>query len=424
MRCPAPSGKSFATCFTLLVLCPIVLLAQSPDSGTDEDEPVPREPLGPYGLCWESAPSMDYGGRSVASIQGMASGLIGRKVDKPAVAPAWDFPLAIGMLLVQHEVMGHGGRAREFSLDPSYGLGFDFSAYTTIDQSPESNEQNILLAAGGTEATGVLSRRLLLDVYAPGGGQGAVIPLLMMTKLDLPLYVIQTEEPEPGSDFLEQFESGNDMTIYLVSRQGLRAGANPVDVWERSYVIDFNDPLLERNFDELRLTALWNLLDPAVIMAVVDYFDRHIRGEQRVRPRTWQVAPRVGLTAGTRGALGIGELSRFLDVYAVTDWGVGNIYVRDLDSSVDRSWGGGIGFHRVPLGSRITLGAQGDWWDDPRSLERAEPDSGWHVGAEVDWMIQRNWGLTTKVGSKSEGFLPGTPSEKGTYAGFGVLFAF
>jgi hypothetical protein len=367
---------------------------------------------------------MDYGGRTVASIQGIASGLIGRRVAKPAVAPAWDFPLALGMLLIQHEVQGHGGRGREFDLDPSYGLGFDFSAYTTIDRAPASNEQNVLLAAGGTEATGVLSRRLLLDLYAPGGDQGALIPLLMITKLDLPLYVLQTEDPVPGSDFTQQFVEGNDMAIYLVSRQGLRVGADPADVWERNYVIDFNDPLLEQTFDELRLTALWNLLDPAVVMAVVDYFARHLKGEQRVRPRTWQVAPQLGLTLGTRGALGVGEFSRFLDLYAVTDWGVGNLYVRDLDSSVDRSWGGGIGFHRIPLGSRVTIGGQGDWWEDPRSPERPAANSGWHASVEVDGMIQRHWGLTAKVGDKSAGFLPGTPFERGSYAGFGVLFTF
>jgi len=411
----------------LLASILVATILTSATAALAEEDPVP-EPLGPYCACYETEPAMDFGGRTVASIQGLASGLLRRgpgRPSNPAVAAAWEIPLALVMLLVQHEVMGHGGRAREFNLGPSYGLGFDFSAYTTIDRPPGTVEEITLLTAGGVEATGVLSRRLALDLLKPRGAEGSLVPLMLIAKLDLPLYVSQTESPRVDNEFQTQFEDGNDMANYIVSRQGQRVDADPVEVWERLYAIDYADPLLDETFDDLRLTAIWNLLDPVLVTSVIDYARSHLgRGALRVTPRTWQVAPKLGLTAGTRSALGPTMITRFLDFYAVTERGIGNVYVRDLDSSVDRAFGFGAGFHRVPVGSRWELGVQADSWQQPTSLEQpGADDSQWNVSGELAWSTRR-WGLTAKLGAKSEGFLPGLPNERGSYLGFGALISF
>lgn len=373
---------------------------------------------------------MDFGGRTVAAAQELFSGLLNRRPAvkrNPAIATAWEFPIALGLSLVQHEVLGHGSRAREFDLGPRYGLGFDLSAYTEIRKDPSSNEQNVLLAAAGTEASGVLARRLLLDLHQPGGGEGSSVPLLMLSKLDLALYVLIT--PAPRSDtrdeFQDQYDEGNDVAIYLVSRQGLRAGADPVSVWDRSYTIDFSDPLLSDTWDDARLTALWNLLDPAMVLSVIGYFRDHVSdGESLITPPVWKVSPSLGLTAGTRGALGVGEVTRFFDIYLTTKRGIGSLYARDLDSSIDRTYGFGLGFHRLRLGSCVTLSVQGDWWDEPRALERATTRSGWNAAGELDWVIRRGWGVSAKLGKKSEGFLPGLSLDSGYYAGLGVMASF
>jgi hypothetical protein len=384
----------------------------------------------PHGVCWESEPAMDCGGRTLATFQEWSSNLFNRlpsAVRRPGLAASWEFPIALFMFLGQHEVMGHGARAREFDLDPSYGLGWDLSAYTDIGRAPESNEQNVLLGAGGTEASSVLAHRLLLDLHQPGGGEGSSIPLLMLSKLDLTLYVAGTLPPDRDNrdEFDDQYEEGNDIAYYLVSRQALRAGADPELVYEGDYPIDFGDRLLEETWDEARATALWNLLDPALVLSLVGYFKQHLgEGERRVTPPVWKVSENVGLTFGTRGALGLGEVSRFLDLYLVTRHGIGSLYVRDLDSSTDTEHGFGAGFHRAPIGSHLKLSVQGDWWDEPAGAERSETISGWNATLEIDWVIRRGWGLTAKLGRKSEGFFPGLPIDEGTYTGFGFLAGF
>jgi hypothetical protein len=276
--------KILACLILWFLVLPSTLPAQPPEEPSADSPPAEFEPLF---FGWETEPAMEYGGRTLASLQSAASrGLrqAFRAERHPGASPAWEFPLAAALLLVQHEVNGHGGRAREFGLGPSYGFNYDFSAATGISRPPHTNEENALLAAGGTEADGILAHRLLLDALRPEGIDGAKVPMLLMTKVDLTNYVSGTDKPKAGNDFLDQFDDGNDIAIYLVSRQAQRVGADPADVWERRYTVDFDDPLLQENWDDARTTALWNLLDPAVVSTVVAYF-RQPAGSRGCTPR-------------------------------------------------------------------------------------------------------------------------------------------
>src|SRR6185295_12714320 len=162
-------------------------------------------------------------------------------------------------------------------------------------------------------------------------------------------------------------------------------------------------------WNDARATALWNLLDPLLAGAVVNYFREHVLGgEVRVHAPVLRISDGLGLTIGTRGALGPQEVSRFLDLHAVTRRGVFTVYVRDLDSSIDRTYGAGAGVHGLPLGN-LQIGLAADAWDEPASRERIRSGNGWNANAEVDALLNERWGLAAKVGSKSDGFFPGLP---------------
>jgi hypothetical protein len=412
-------ARSFLPVLALLLSAAIPALAQ--------EAAAPPQPASTdvYFLGYETEPGMDYGGRTVASLQSGLSRAFAAPFQKTSVAPAWEFPLGALLLLVQHEVGGHGGRGREFGLSPSYGFGFDFSGYTTTERPPATNEENSVLAAGGTEADGVMARRILLEALEPEGVDGAKVPLAFMAKLDLTLYVLQLPDAD-DKDFAEQYRKGNDMVFWTVSRQADRLrGADPADVWNGIYEIDPREPLLDDTVHAARVTAAWNLLDPSLAAAVYAYFRNHvIGGQKRVHPPLLHLGS-WGFTLGTRGALGPREATRFLDLHAVAPWGVLTFYVRDLDSSVATDWGFGAGARGLRLGPAVRLGVQGDWWGEPRAAEAsARTSDGWNVSAEVDALLGERWGLAAKIGSKSEGFFPGLMLDEGVYAGLGVKAVF
>ena len=51
---------------------------------------------------------------------------------------------------------------------------------TGIGKDPETMEQNIIIAGGGTEADSLMARRILMDLHSGDGTGGSKIPLLLI----------------------------------------------------------------------------------------------------------------------------------------------------------------------------------------------------------------------------------------------------
>jgi hypothetical protein len=151
------------------------------------------------------------------------------------------------------------------------------------------------------------------------------------------------------------------------------------------------------------------------------YFRDHVLGgKARVRAVGWRVGGGVLLALGTRGALGPQAVSRFLDLHAGTRHGVFTLTLRDLDSSLDRGFGVGVAVRGLPLGRRLELALEADSWEEPESVEGLHEGSAWNASAELAARLGARSGAALKVGTKSDGFLPGRPIDKGTYLGFGL----
>lgn len=400
------------------------------DDAAEPAEPA-RRPGDVLYFGFETDPAMDAGGRTVASIQkgfGLLMDRWAKGSKRPGLRPAWEFPSALLLSLVQHEILGHGARGREFGLDPTYGFGWDLSAYTSIDIPPSTHDQEQALAAGGTESSNVVARRLLLESHRLGGTYGAAIPFLLISKLDLPLYVLLTDEPDAGDygaeeDFIGQYRSGNDMAVYLAGRQGARAGVDVADVWNRVYVPDTADPRLHADYRDLRLAALWNLLDPALIGATVQYFRDHVLDEDPAVEGFMLDAGRgVRLSMTTRSVLAPNAISHYLEMLIRTPRGLATAYVRDLDSGIDRTWGAGAGLHALRFGETASIGFDLESWTEPRSEESTRTGSAWCVSAEAEITPSRHWGFALSAGTKSDGYLAGRPLGSGGFFGVGLLY--
>jgi hypothetical protein len=408
-----------------------LLLASAVPAADEPAPPGPAQPakpprvFDPYFLGYEREPSTDFGARSLTSFHGGVCRFAGWVIPTrrwPFLAPLYEWPLSLFVETTAHEMGGHGARAREFDLDPTYGF-----ASTSIRKDPESNFQLAVIGTAGTEAGSTMSHRILQDLYEGGGADGSKVPLLFQAKTDYSLYVALT--PDPGGDpteFQNEYESGNDIAFTITARQAHRVGADPLDVWDGDYAIDFTDPLIEDVYDELRAAALWNMLDPAFFAALASYvWDHCWKGQTRVRP---PVVPfgsqRYGLTVGTRAYMGPEDVSRVLDLYVVTPGPLFRLTGRDLSSSLDRTYGVGAGVSGLPLGRTVKLSVSGDLWDMPESAEGFYSGTGWNVVGEVDVLFAKRFGFSAKLGGKSEGFFPATPLDAGVYGGAGLLLAF
>ena len=409
----------------------MVALAGCLVAGAVRAEPITDGVYDPYFIGFEAEPAMDYGGRDIATLQSALCRGIGWALPTDRLsylAPAYEFILAGGLSVVQHEVMGHGSRAREFDLNPDYGFGLDFSGWTSVGKAPESNLQNIVLDAGGMEGDSIMAHRILRDLYTGGGADGSKIPLMALGKIDFSLYCFETPNPTRSpNDFTDEANSGNDVASYIISRQAQRRHADPADVWNNNYPIDFTDRLLGKTYDQLQEAAIWNLADPAALAAMYSYVvDHAIGGHTQVRPPVVPLGGGFGLTAGTRAFAGPEEVTRFLDLYFVTPGPLFTVYGRDLQGVADQTYGWGAGLYGapVPLLTGVTFGLAGDVWQVPESPEGLYDGSGWNAVGEVDALLFGRWGVSGKVGAKSRGYFPGTPMESGAYGGAGLLVAF
>jgi hypothetical protein len=387
---------------------------------------------GPYVLGYETEPAMDFGGRFISSMDiaicDAGSALLSTK---PALAAAYEVPVGLLLETAQHEVFGHGSRAREFSLDPQYGMGFDMSAYTSVNRAPETTEQLILLAGGGTEADTVLADNLK-NALCTRRVPASIIPMLLFAKLDLSVYCWSTSDPSDGAsasdsdDFGDQFENGNDIANYLVARQGQRNGADLTPMYNQEQsIIDYEDPLLAKNYDAAQAAALWNALDPMLWASMVLYVNDHlVHGRRCITQPVLPLGDRFGLGLGTRASLDPESISRYLDVYLTYDQTAVRLYGRHMDSSTDTAYGCGISLVGLPLGGPIRISAGADSWGNPKSDENLYDGRSWNAFGEFSVDITESVQIVAKIGRKSAGFLPGTPEDGGTYVGGGLGMQF
>lgn len=384
----------------------------------------------PLVAAWSSEPAMRYGGLALASVQRFSSRLLGSSDAgrrRPGLAAAWEFPFALLLSIVTHEVNGHGGRAREFDLRPVYGFDLiGLTAYTGTRRQPRSRDELVALVAGGTEADSVIAHSLFLDLMRPGGAEASTLPLAVFAKIDFTMYVASTPRPVRANaeEFRRQYQEGNDIANYLVARQGQRRGLDLDDLWNQVAEIEFADAWLQKNADALRLAALWNALDPTLITTVVAYARDHLRGGSvRLRAPMLQLGRHIGLQAGTRAFMGPSYVTRYLDVHVRVPFGLASLYGRDLDSSVERTWGWGGTLMLAPSRWRFQAQVAAERWDEPKSAEHGPGRRAWHAAGEVRVPATRRVGVMVGIGHKTDGFLPGRPLRAGTYAGAGLLLS-
>jgi hypothetical protein len=297
--------------------------------------------------------------------------------------------------------------------------------FTYVEEEPEMIDDVAVLAAGGTEANGVLAYRIIGDSLSQRHLRCDTVPFMLFAKLDLSLYALSTPRPRntEGSraEFDQAYEDGNDIAVYLAARQARRAEADASSLWNRDYAIDYAETALRDDYDEVQATAAWNMIDPMLWMSLFSYVKGHlIDGQDLADAPAFGEASGYAVAMGTRGALGPAEVSRFLDMYVLTPLGLCSVYVRDLKSTLERSMGYGACLSGLRCGDCATVSVHGDTWANPDATNIERDAHGSNVSAELALSVHAKWTVWSKLGWKSEGFFPGLPGDGGIYGGVGL----
>ncbi|MCI0382300.1 MAG: hypothetical protein L0207_04540 [Chlamydiae bacterium] len=169
----------------------------------------------------------------------------------------WDFA-NIYLMVVQHEIFGHGYRIRDlgsrYAKVEKYSFFLD-GAVTEFDVSEKlTSSQAAAIAIGGVEATAILANRLRLK-WLEGEMDGRQATLYLWSQHDITTYTQSLDINGPLSDDLD----GHDMGIYV-------------------FFLNATYPEGDLTKKQLKKIALINLADPFTYLSVYGWFHFAVTG--------------------------------------------------------------------------------------------------------------------------------------------------
>ena len=326
----------------------------------------------------------------------------------------FDAPQEELVMVLNHEIFGHGARLRErfdgpigyhFSIPSPYGSG-GASTTSVFDREPSPHEL-LAVHVGGMEADAVAADLVASRAVSRGGMTPRDAMRYLEFELDTLSYVWSTdaEGEEPGHDVFDFLEAYNELA------SGVGASTLSTRTLKRQALVGLANPMLAYaawGIGRYIATGASDVAVPMLTIAGVRYLPIF---RYRLTPfgTEWAVVNEFG---GRVRAMQVEfRMGRALDA---RPWGIA---VRQRDLSAWREW---------------TIGLAGAVWRQPKFAESAdEPfppptQFGVHVRGRLErplipvWFSTNRATLIVDVGVKSAGFVPGEPLGGGVIARAGV----
>ncbi|OGB90131.1 hypothetical protein A2625_04905 [candidate division WOR-1 bacterium RIFCSPHIGHO2_01_FULL_53_15] len=265
---------------------------------------------------------------------------------------------------MQHEIFGHGARFREIGFGTKSDLRFwklkfgqvaitGNSYYIKNNKSPYIDRLGRISAAGGMEATQVMSKRIAQQTAIGGGGYDLGW-LYLDTKLDTTEYILANSPAIRRGivyPYLEEFNqavfkissSAFDISSYWRLMGELRL-EELVDQYGLKTVLD-NDLWHGPNFNfrAIDAGALWNALDPTLWYSAYRVYDYIDTGRDTFSPPSF--LPRTNFALTTRGPDFYFRLPFKADGTTLFD-----PYIRSTANHSENNFGAGLEMHNLYLG--------------------------------------------------------------------------
>ncbi len=338
-----------------------------------------------------------------------------------------DAPLVFLQTTFVHEVFGHGARARELRLSPTYTFRLvpPYRGPLSPSDPDAADDRNASVATTLYEPSGVLDEDLAVRL--------AGIEADYASAWWLQVGMVQRGGWMHFRDLLQYGVFRLDYVGSLASNQGEApddpATSNDVESYVNGLQQRYNRwrpgdrQAIARN---LQVGYLVGLADPMLWLSayhgVVTY---GVRGRRHaclpmIQAGEWSLLPamRYGLTPyGPEHGL---------ELFATHRDVVYDVYVRAGTSGLAPSVGAGARAFGLPVGHGRTLGGELDvWWQPDLVFERAHvferpQQPGAQLGLHLDWPVHQQLGLAGKLGYKSEGYVLAQPLKAGPVGYLGL----
>jgi hypothetical protein len=346
-----------------------------------------------------------------------ALGILGRTLKSFFI----DTPIVALEAVFVHEVFGHGARAREWGLSPSYSFGVVFP-YSLIFPGPDYYGRTAATTTGDLER----------DLQNNAAGIEAQYFDAWWINVRMMESGARLHYGEMLTYAVEKFTHVN---VFAGDLSHLPANPNDVsdvDAYLSNLQLRFNrwrpgdrGPM-QRN---LRIAYLWNYVDPTLWLSIYHFLVTYgYKSERYAQLPTIRIGP-VRLLPATRFNLSPFGAENYLDIFANAIGATFDFYLRVGTSGLARNWGIGLRAFELRIPAGFTVGGELDVWDQPELVfgQRAvfDRDNRFGIGLALhcNWQIWNRFGIVAKAAYKTRGYLMGEPLDQGFYGYAGLSIA-
>jgi hypothetical protein len=306
--------------------------------------------------------------------------------------------------LLQHEVYGHGARAREYGLNDityalnlsyPYGSGTGWTSFQYPPGRPFSPDQDLLFTTGGVEANTLLSKHLVLNWLQRGAINYRETLLYTRSSNDLTQYLWRTKW---GIHDVE----GNDMLAYEAEINQREGHFDPSD-----YKLTLND---------LAKQVLVIGLDPFQYFSLYTYFKTYLYlAEENFEFPMIDLGHFKYLPSFRLGLTPFGSEVCFNN-YFVHSAKVTELYLRYGVPTFHRSWGIGLHATNIIEYDPFTFDIGADVWNQPvvssydYDITESKGGLGGAMSCTVYLRLAETFATVRLMGefeTKTMGYLPG-----------------
>lgn len=310
--------------------------------------------------------------------------------------------LISSLMVTQHEVFGHGARAREFHMPITKYVIRPFSGatyFSEIDYNKLHLHQKIAFTAGGMEANTILAKRIQGRWLRSNRIDEREASLYLSSSMDETLYIL-------GTKGITHFTEGHDVNKYI----------SLINNW-------YGEPCLTNT--KLRHRVLINFLDPFLYYSWYAFGHYVYDGSQALCDFPMISIGDYRYLPGARLSLApYGPEYQFLNHIKTSDHII-QATLRYGNTCGQVSTGAAINITRIFTSDLLNLDLNLNVWNQPKLFtQHAQPKHqrvGFAGSVITHYEITEKLDILGQLGYKTTGFLEGETLKRGVIARIGVV---